>query len=103
MSKSFIDSRSARVIALLVVLGCGYVMYALQARYVAQATTPLPQGNQSAEPTDADLNPEFVKCRNERVGQVEKMRSDGVIGDDKFAEFRQRAISTCAGQFPPQG
>ena len=51
----------------------------------------------------AALNPEFVKCRDERVGHVEKMLADGVIDETRHAQFKERAISFCAAQFPPGG
>ncbi len=78
-------------------------IYELNRRHAARQSAPMPQGAAVTEDSDAGLNPDFIKCRDERVGQVEKMRSEGVVGDDKFAEFKDRAIATCAGQFPPGG
>lgn len=50
---------------------------------------------------NAGLNPEFVACRDQRVGQVDKMRTDGVIGDAQVEIFMERAMAFCADQFPP--
>ena len=47
------------------------------------------------------VNPEFIKCRDERVAQVTKMRDDGVINDKQFEVFKGRAIETCAGRYTP--
>ena len=55
------------------------------------------------KPVEAGLNPEFVKCRDERTAQVEKMRSDGLIDDGKLATFIERAVGFCASKFPPDG
>lgn len=49
------------------------------------------------------LNPEFVKCRDERKGHVEKMLADGVIDQAKRDQFVERAVAMCASQFPPGG
>ncbi|WP_349360423.1 hypothetical protein [Stappia sp.] len=47
-------------------------------------------------------NPELAACLTERVGAVDRMRSDGVIGDGQYATFRARAVAYCETQFPPQ-
>ena len=49
------------------------------------------------------LNPDFVACRDKRVGDVQKMLDEGVINAESFKVFKQRATDTCAGQFPPGG
>ncbi len=54
-------------------------------------------------PVEAGLNPEFVQCRDERTAQVAKMRSDGLIDDEKQATFTERAVGFCASKFPPGG
>ena len=54
-----------------------------------------------SKPVETGLNPEFVKCRDERTAQVAKMRSDGLIDDSKVATFTERAVSYCASTFPP--
>ncbi len=50
---------------------------------------------------EAGLNPEFVKCRDERTAQVQKMKSDGLINDEQFSTFTERAVAFCTSQFPP--
>lgn len=52
---------------------------------------------------DANLNPEFVACRDAQLATVEKMKQDGVLSDEQFTQFSARAVDTCAGQFPPGG
>ena len=39
----------------------------------------------------------------EVLNKVEKMKEDGIIDERQYAEFIERAVSTCAGQFPPGG
>ncbi len=52
---------------------------------------------------DASLNPRYVACRDQRLGDVTKMNDDGVITNQQFQQFSERALATCAGQFPPGG
>jgi len=41
-------------------------------------------------------NPELAACLKQRVGDVDKMKSDGVIDDSQYALFRRRAEDLCA-------
>ena len=50
---------------------------------------------------EAGLNPEFVKCRDERTAQVRKMKSEGLISDQQVSTFTERAVAFCTSQFPP--
>lgn len=101
----FLDSRLARLIAaLLFVIGLGVMAY-LHNAYQARMIAPMPQGQNRAgtETERQNLNPDYLKCHDERVGQVQKMLDEGVIDQRKLVEFQDRAIATCAGQFPPGG
>ncbi|MGI9465219.1 MAG: hypothetical protein ACR2OM_14845 [Aestuariivirgaceae bacterium] len=88
----FLDGMIVKYLAGAVIVACvGLLAYLNRDRLVDRPAVET-----------AGLNPEFVKCRDVRVGQVEKMLADGVIGQDKLAAFKERAIATCAGQFPPE-
>jgi len=88
----FLDGPGARIVALLVVIACAAVLGYIHRDDLFPA-----------EPVNADagLNPEFVKCRDARTAQVEKMLNDGVIDQLKFDAFRERAVAFCTAQFPP--
>jgi hypothetical protein len=90
--RSFLDTAAARVLALAVILAAG----ALIAVYHRDDLLPKP-----VPAANSGLNPEFVACRDQRIGQVDKMRSDGVIGDAQVEIFKERAMAYCAAQFPP--
>lgn len=102
--RRFLDGPIARIGAGMVIAGCIAAMYQINQNYAIRTAAPRPAdagGENGAVGVVDDLNPEFIACRGERVGQVEKMLADGVIGEEKFTEFKERAIATCAGQFPP--
>lgn len=90
---SFLDGMVMRILAGVVIVACvGALAYLNRDKLVDR-----PDGEA------VSLNPEFVKCRDTRVGHVEKMLADGVIKQGKLAVFKKRAIEACAGQFPPEG
>ena len=93
--EAFIDGKGARAIAALVAVGAACLLVWIN------WYTFFPPPSEKAD--DAKLNPEFVACRDGRLTTVNKMKQDGVINDQQFQQFKERAIATCAGQFPPGG
>lgn len=55
------------------------------------------------EQARAGTNPQFVKCRDERILALKKMRDEGVIDEVKFTEFSKRETTLCNAQFPSGG
>ena len=53
-----------------------------------------------AEQSQTGTNPQFVKCRDERIQALKKMRDEGVIDEVKFEEFSNRETALCNAQFP---
>lgn len=93
--QSFVDGNGARVVAGLIALAAAGLLIWINWHLIVP---PPPK-----EDDDAKLNPEFVACRDQRLTTVNKMKDDGVINDQQFQQFKERAIATCAGQFPPGG
>ncbi|MGI9482607.1 MAG: hypothetical protein ACR2OR_09640 [Hyphomicrobiales bacterium] len=50
----------------------------------------------------AALNPEYVKCRTQRLADVTRMKNEGLIDEAKFEQFSKRAVDLCAAQYPPE-
>ncbi len=93
---SVMDGPGPRIIAGLIGAACiGLIIFI---NWHAMFPPPVKKGED-----DAKLNPEYVACRDARLVTVQKMKDDGVITDDQFAQFSARAEETCAGQFPPGG
>jgi len=89
----FLDSFFMRIMAGVVIVVCvGFLAFLNRDKLIEQS---------AGEPPG--LNPDFVKCRDTRVAQVDKMLADGVIKQDRYEVFRKRAIEACTGQFPPEG
>lgn len=102
-ANSFLDSLAARGIALLVALAIGAFMVLtwgddFQA-LLAQEQDPFetimaPVGGTPA----AEATPELDACLTQRVGDVDRMKSEGIINDAQYEAFRQRATSLCHAQ-----
>ncbi|MTI42350.1 hypothetical protein JM93_01765 [Roseibium hamelinense] len=56
----------------------------------------------SGPSTEGTGNPELDACLAKRVGDVDKMRADGVVSDAQYETFRARAVGFCEAQFPPE-
>lgn len=91
---SFAETGAARGIAVVVFLGCAGVL-----GYLHRDDLFPPEVQEDT----AGANPEFIKCRDERAGQVDKMLEQGIIDEAKHGQFRKRAIDFCTAQFPPGG
>lgn len=85
----FIDGWGARMIAFLVIISCTASLAYLHRKDL----WPDPVAD------IADSNPQLASCFEDRFAAVEKMRADGVIGDDQYAVFRARAEAFCQQQF----
>lgn len=100
-SSHFLDRRRARVLAGLI--GLAALMAMAQVWFIANRIDPAgnPVTGAPSALHDPAINPLFEACRTERTAEVDRMLAEGVIKTVQHAEFRERAITTCAGQFPP--
>lgn len=89
---SVLDRWPARALAAAVVLACLAAM-----AYIARDRL-FPS---SQDVAGEGLNPDFVACRDQRLGEVRQMREDGLITADQLETFTARAIGYCADRFPP--
>ena len=101
-TRSFLDTIFARLIALIIAALIGYVLYV----YWADDMRDLVSGNPPAIPVLSEqapvqsVNPALQACLDERVGDVDKMKADGIINDAQYASFRDRAEALCRSQNP---
>lgn len=99
--RHFLDTPAARIlaglIALLALVGIAFVWSVHMRMGPVAVSGPV----QSRLQTAPAVNPQFIECRDQRVADVDRMLADGLIDANRHAEFKERAITTCAGQFPP--
>ena len=97
---SALDSRGARLAALVLALGALALMI-----WLGRNDVPVVRGLMtSISGADAQQagtgNPELDACLKNRAGAVDKMREDGVINAAQYDTFHQRAVDYCEAQFP---
>lgn len=101
-SRSFSDTGLARIIALLLAVLIAYVLWANWAEdfrklYVGtEPGTPVVSSSQPAKP----VNPALQKCLEQRVGDVDRMKQEGILTDAQYTAFKGRAMGLCAAQNP---
>ncbi len=101
-SNGFADSGLARLLALFIAIAIAFLLWsnwstdfkALLAgddQEVSAATNAQP-----AKPA----NPELENCLAQRVGDVDRMKEEGILSESQYAAFRGRAEELCRAQNP---
>lgn len=99
-SNHFIDSALARLIALVL---AGLVAYLLYSQWGAEITGLLegrPIDPLEAKAPASEPNPALDECIAQRVGDVERMKSEGIINEAQYESFGARAVNLCNVQNP---
>ena len=98
---SFLDTALARLISLVLAGLIAWLIHAQWGPQIAalfeEAKAPLP----AAMAPVSEANPALDACLAQRVGDVDRMKSEGVIDDARYASFRARAEELCRAQNPP--
>ncbi len=102
MTKHFVDSALARIIGLLLALAIAFLLWSnwggdFSALFAGDKNDPvMVSASEPAKPA----NPALQSCLVQRVGDVKKMKADGILSDAQFAAFKSRAESLCRAQNP---
>ncbi|MBL4907821.1 MAG: hypothetical protein JKX94_10250 [Sneathiella sp.] len=97
ITRSFLDSTIARIIALvfsglivvLMIVGWGD-------DFSASNSAQLPLSTQLDSADNEALN----SCLSKRLGDVNHMKKEGVLNEHQFTQFKSRAMSLCHAQNP---
>jgi len=102
-SANFLDTRMARLLAGVIALIALMIMAQIWSNAARVDLAGKPLAGDAAALSDPSGYQAFLKCKAARTADVDRMLSDGLITAQQHADFRERAIQTCAGQFPPVG
>ena len=100
--RSFADTAAARLLALLIAVAIAALFVFkwsddVERLYAgSEPGIPIIEQQVKVKPVNADLK----NCLDQRVGDVDKMKSEGVINDAQYTSFRQRAEELCRAQHP---
>ena len=101
--RGFLDSIAARLLALCIALGLAIVLvqnYKEDFQRVLsgeQQTSGLPTTSTETSPEEA-ADPALAECLQQRIGDVDRMKEEGILNDQQFASFRARAEELCIQQ-----
>lgn len=102
---SFADSVFARLIAAALAVGVGVLFYANWSddlgNFFKQSDAPSLQAGQ-VDPREVAKpeNTALAACLEQRVGDVDKMKEEGIINDAQYTAFKARASDLCYAQNP---
>ena len=101
---SFADSIAARLISLCVALLISIILvynYRTDFKHMlagaSDANVSLPEVDAAS---DEPINPALATCLEQRIGDVDRMRDDGILTESQYGSFRSRAKELCVQQNP---
>jgi hypothetical protein len=100
---SFLDTYWARLVALLIALAIVVLFVTnwqsemsglFASRSLDNAANLLNPSSSPAEPAK-EANPALEACLNQRVGDVDRMKNEGILSDAQYGQFRASAEELC--------
>lgn len=103
-STSFGDSNASRILALCLAAFFTFVLIfnygnELSSLFSSDEGNQLPVTNVETSPDEA-ANPALAACLQQRIGDVNRMKEEGILSDSQYASFRTRAEELCIQQNP---
>ena len=104
-SKSFVDSPILRLIALLFAALFAWLLWSnyadnFKALMAGKGDTAETTLRVSASEPAKPANEALEACLAQRVGDVDKMKKEGILSDAQYSSFRGRAEELCRAQNP---
>ncbi|MBO6814946.1 MAG: hypothetical protein JJ891_08785 [Rhizobiaceae bacterium] len=102
--RGFVDSIAARLLALCIAIGLSAILFFnyqddIERLVSGTPSSGLPVTNADTSPDQAS-NPELARCLQQRIGDVDRMKKEGVLSDTQYEAFRSRAENLCIQQNP---
>lgn len=96
-TKTVVDTRAARVVALVLAVALAAVFYAVWREEVSTLFGDL-TAPEAESLTVTHEDPAVAACLESRIADVDRMRDDGLIDDAQHGVFAERAASLCVAQ-----
>jgi len=97
-SGSFLDTAFARLIALVLAGFMAYVLYANWGQEIAALVQDEPVVVVDVMAPAKEATPALDACLTRRVGDVDTMKSDGIINEAQYVSFKASATRLCQAQ-----
>lgn len=93
-TEHFLDQPIARFFALFIALALLTSMF-----FIWKDDFFISNNNENVQTQDKIDNPNYVKCIKNRVAAVNKMKTDGVVSEQQYQIFKDRAINYCRTKY----
>ena len=100
-SQGFADTQAARIIAMILAVAIGGFLYfnwsvEFGGLFSAGTETTRVSASQPAK----EANPALDACLVQRVGDVDRMKDEGILSDAQYTKFTIRATDLCRVKNP---
>ncbi len=102
-TSSFADSILARLLALIIAILIGWLLWSNWSqdfKQLASGESDAPAAVVSTSEPAKPANAALEACLKQRVGDVDRLKEEGILTEEKYAAFRSRAESLCRAQNP---
>lgn len=101
---TFADTKAARLVALCLACFFGFILIFNYGDdfgkvFSNSSDNSLPATSAETSPEEA-ANPALATCLQQRIGDVDKMKEEGILSESQYASFRSRAEELCYQQNP---
>ena len=101
---SFADTTAARLIAVCLALLIAIILVVNYKQDVVQMFSDAPDSaisaGESETSSENNANPALAACLAQRIGDVERMREEGILTESQYSSFRANAEELCVQQNP---
>lgn len=101
-TQSFFDGQVARILAMVLAVLIGgfvYLTWPGEIKNLFAGNPPAIPMMTKAVPV-GEPNADLAACLTQRVGDVERMKEEGILSDAQYASFKSRAGDLCRVQNP---
>lgn len=101
-TSSFADTKLARLLALVIAIALAWLLWSNWSSDFrmlladSDDAARLVSGSEPARPA----NPALQACLAQRVGDVDRMKEEGILSEAQYGAFRSRAEGLCRAQNP---
>jgi len=101
---SFADTTAARLIAVCLALLIAIILVVNYKQDFVQLFSDAPDGGISVSEAETSIennaNPALAACLAQRIGDVDRMREEGILTESQYSSFRANAEELCVQQNP---
>ena len=100
--RTYLDTWAARLVALAVAVAMFALIFVTFGDAIAGAVGLAASDDERGPSVTVRDDPALRECLARRVGDVDRMRDEGLLDERRYASFKDRAEQLCLAQNPVQ-